>query len=167
MRNLFLVSVAALALVGCSQTSDKISLEKSQMQIREFQTRSYDTADAKAVMKTVLDVLQDDGYIVKNAVPDLGLLTATKEDDLEESGEAFWKTFWMGHHATWKKHAIIEASCNVSSHNNQSKVRANFVVKVMDNKGGTVEVKQIDDQAFYQKFFSKVDKGIFLNKEKL
>ena len=36
----------------------------------------------KLVMKAMLNVLQDDGYVVKNAVVDLGLITATKEIDV-------------------------------------------------------------------------------------
>jgi hypothetical protein len=40
-------------------------------------------------------------------------------------------------------------------------------VKIMNNKGEVVDVTQVDDAAFYQDFFSKVDKGIFIEKEKL
>jgi len=37
----------------------------------------------------------------------------------------------------------------------------------LDNKGGIREVKQIEEEKYYQDFFSKVDKGIFIQKEKL
>ena len=47
------------------------------------------------------------------------------------------------------------------------KVRVNFQIKTMDNKGGVVEVKTIEDPIFYQEFFAKVDKGIFIGKQKL
>jgi len=69
----------------------------TQTQIREFQTRYYDTNDVKLVMKSVLNVLQDDGFIVKNAVPELGLLTANKEIDLSNSKrnkDDFWEQFF-------------------------------------------------------------------------
>jgi hypothetical protein len=168
MNKLFLLSVPlfSVALVGCTQKPE-VSIEKTQLQIREFQTRTYETADSKEAMKAILNVLQDDGYIVKNAVADLGLITATKEADVEDGGEKFWNTFWLGYHATWKKNSLIEASCNITNANNKTKIRANFQVKVVDNKGGTIEVKQVDDEKFYQTFFSKVDKGLYLHKEKL
>ena len=44
---------------------------KTQLQTREFQTREYDTNDTKLVMKAVLNTLQDEGFVVKNAVVDL------------------------------------------------------------------------------------------------
>lgn len=170
MRSIFLLStvlVLPVLLTGCASKGEDTPLEKTQLQIREFQTRSFDHKDEKAVMKAVLDVLQDDGYIVKNAVSDLGLLTATKEVDVENGGEKFWSSFWLGHHATWKKNSLIEVSCNISSRAEKTKVRANFQLKIIDNKGGVVEVKPLDDEKFYQTFFSKVDKGLFLHKENL
>ncbi|EAU56071.1 hypothetical protein [Mariprofundus ferrooxydans] len=67
------------SLMGCA-TQQPIP-EKTQLQIREFQTRTYDTNDYKMVMKAVLNTLQDDGYIIQQANVDLGLLTAKKEID--------------------------------------------------------------------------------------
>lgn len=169
MRFMYMVSVALLPFMvaGCSSKNSDVPLQKTQLQIREFQTRTFEHTDEKAVMKAVLNVLQDDGYIVKNAVSDLGLLTATKEVDVEKGEERFWNTFWLGHHATWSKNSLIEVSCNISMLGSKVKVRANFQLKTMDNKGGTVEVRPVEDEKFYQTFFSKVDKGVFLHKENL
>jgi len=38
---------------------------------------------------------------------------------------------------------------------------------MMNNKGEVMDVRQIDDAKYYQEFFGKVDKGIFIQKEKL
>ncbi len=65
-----------------------------------------------------------------------------------------------------KKASVIECTANVSEYGNQVRVRVNFQVKVLDNKGGIREVKQIEEK-YYQDLFSKVDKGIFIQKEKL
>lgn len=140
---------------------------QSQLQIREFQTRSYETTDTKMVMKAVLNTLQDEGYIVKNAVPDLGLLTATKEIDVEDKATAVLLAVLSKGKATWPKNSIIEATANVSEFGTQTRVRMNFQVKTYDNKGAVREVKQIEDGNFYQDFFSKVDKGVFIQKENL
>jgi hypothetical protein len=119
------------------------------------------------VMKSLLNVLQDDGYMVKNSNVDLGLLTATKEVDVENKGEAFVASLLGGHEARWNKNSMIECSANVSEYGTQTQVRVNFQLKTMNNKGEVVGVKQIDDSKYYQEFFSKVDKGIFIQKEKL
>ena len=40
-------------------------------------------------------------------------------------------------------------------------------IKLMNNRGGVEFVGQIDNPKFYQDFFAKVDKGIFIEKEKI
>lgn len=149
----------------------------TQTQIREFQTRYFDTNDVKLVMKSVLNVLQDDGFIVKNAVPDLGLLTATKEIDLANSKQKrddFWEQFFLAmsksntnERETYKKLKQIEVSVNVSEYGKQTKVRANFQAKILDNQGNVLSVQSVSDAKFYQEFFAKVDKGVFLQKQGL
>lgn len=141
--------------------------EQTQLQIREFQTRTYETKDTKMVMKAVMHTLQDDGYIIKDANLDLGLLTAQKELDVTNQGEALLLSLLAGHKARYKKNALMEASVNVSEFGKEMRVRVNFQSKVMDNQGGVMKVQQVDDPKFYQEFFSKVDKAIFIAKENL
>ena len=162
MKNLIIFSIAiTLIVTGCA-TAPKT--QKTQLQIREFQTRTFTDVDSKIVMKAMLNVLQDDGFIVKNAVPELGLLTASREIDIENKGKAFAAALFGGVHARWKKNSTIEASCNVSDIKDGCKVRVNFQQKILDNKGGIVEIKQIDEQEFYQTFFTKVSKSIFIQR---
>jgi hypothetical protein len=138
--------------------------EKTQLQIREIQTRTYDTHDAKAVLKTMLNVLQDDGFIVTEANSELGLLSAYKDVDVQTKGAAFWGTVFE---TAWDKNATVEATANVSEFGNQTRVRVNFQQKVHDSYGGVAKVEQIDELEFYQQFFIKVDKGLFIQQEKL
>ena len=155
----------SMIMLGCATTD--VNTQKSQLQIREFQTRAYDTNDTKMVMKAMLNVLQDDGFIVKNAVVDMGLLSAEKSVDVQNNGEAFMIQFFGGQNAVWKKASIIECSANVSEYGKECRVRVNFQVKIMDNKGGIMKIEQINDEKYYQDFFAKVDKGIFIQKEKI
>jgi len=151
-------------MIGCATTYKP---PMTQLQIREFQTREYDVKDVKMVMKALLNVLQDDGYIAKNASVELGLLSAEKDVDVESKGEAFLCALFVGPQGRWKKHCVLECSGNVSEHGEKTRVRINFQAKTIDNHGAVMAVKQIDDPNFYQEFFSKVDKGIFIGKQKL
>lgn len=160
-----LLGLTAIFAVGCA--TGAATPVPTQLQIREFQTRTYDTNDVKMVMKAMLNVLQDDGFIVKNAVVDLGLLSAEKQVDIESKGEAFVAAFFLGAAATWKKACCIDCSANISDFGTQVRVRVNFQMKVLDNKGGILKLEQIQDQKYYQDFFAKVDKGIFIEKEDL
>ena len=164
-RSRFLLFTMFVFVFGCATGGAKP--QKTQLQIREFQTRTYETNDVKMVMKAVLHVLQDNGFMVKNAVVDLGLLTAEKEVDVESQGEAFFATFFAGAHARWKKANMVECTANVSEFGETTRVRVNFQTKIVDNRGGIMKIDQIEDPVFYQNFFAKVDKGIFIQKEKL
>jgi hypothetical protein len=157
--------IVSMLAFGCATRG--VTPQKTQLQIREFQTRTYETNDTKMVMKAMLNVLQDDGFIVKNAVLDLGLLSAEKSVDIENKREAFLAAFFAGANAVWKKASIIECTANVSEYGKQTRVRINFQLKVLNNKGGIMKIGQIEDEKYYQAFFSKVDKGIFIQKEKL
>ncbi len=177
MRNLFLtgcLTLFLLAFSGCGTTSvpgmvlSKKDKQKSQLEIREMQTRTFQTKDNQLVMKAMLNVLQDDDYIIEQINIEMGFFNAQKEVDVEEGDEKFWQRFWWGKaYATYKKNQIIDVTANVSDFGEEMRVRVNFRVKVMDNKGGVVIVRQVDDPEYYQKFFSKVDKGIFIEKEKI
>jgi len=165
MKNKWLLAMTVLFCVGCVTASGKT--QKTQLQTREYQTRSYDTNDYKMVMKAVLNSLQDEGYIVKNAVLDLGLLTATKEINVEDKGQVLLQKLLRKDKATWPKNATYEATANVSEFGSETRVRLNFQVKTYNNRGGVQGVRQISDAKFYQDFFAKVDKGIFIQKENL
>ena len=143
---------------------DRQIQEKTQLQIRQIQTRTYEISESELVMKAMLNVLQDDGFIVKTAVPGIGLLTATKEIDIEKMSESMAFYFFGGENPRWKKNSIIEATCNVGCFKDNCKIRVNFTHKVLDNLGGVVKIRQIYDQKFYQAFFFKVDKSIYIQK---
>ena len=104
---------------------------------------------------------------MKNAVSDLGLLSAVKQTDVQNTGEAVVAAIFAGPNARFKKNSETEVTVNVSDFGAKSRVRANFAVKVIDNRGGVISVNQIADEKFYQDFFSKVDKAVFLQKQKL
>ena len=138
--------------------------ERTQLQIRAIQTRIYEISESKLVMEAMLNVLQDDGFIVKTAVPEIGLLTATKEIDIERMSESMPSFFFGDANARWKKNSMIEVTCNVSYFRDKCKIRVNFTQKILDNLGGIIEIRQIYDQKFYQTFFTKVDKSIYIQR---
>lgn len=162
--NVFL-TLTFLFLPGCINSS--IEVPKTQLQIREFQTRVYPTTNTKSVMKALINALQDDDFIIRNADKELGFISASKELDVQDSTEAFLATLFNGPEARYKKNSIVEASINVSEFGPQTKVRVLFQVKTVDNFGGPVHSAAVSGEKFYQDFFAKVDKSIFLEREGL
>lgn len=174
MRTIVLGLCAGLIVCsGCGMVESTASLfekkhqSKSQLEVRQMQTREYDTNETRLVLKAMLNVLQDDGFIINQASPDLGFFNATKTINSEDKLARVWGTFWWGPHATWKENSIIDCTANVSQFGKKTRVRVNFQVKVMNNRGGCEEAHEVDDMNYYQEFFSKVDKGIFIEKENI
>ncbi len=161
-------SVAAfLFLTGCVSYHEVSERPLSQLEVREMQSREFDTKDVKLVMKSMMNVLQDEGFIIKNAVLDLGLLSAEKNMDIEDRHEAARAVFFEGPNARWEKELVLEASANVSEYGNKTRVRMNFQFKKSDNRGLPLTTKTVNDPAYYQTFFEKVSKGVFIQQENI
>lgn len=175
-----------LGVVGCTVVGrqQQPPPPQTQLQTRQPQTREYDTNDVKLVMKAVLNTLQDDGFTIKNAVVDLGLISATKEIDLGRTSRGstsgnddFWASLFRAaagvdrkpqpqQEIRYEKLKQIEATLNISEFGKRTRVRASFQAKILDDKGNPMEIYPVDDLKFYQDFFMKVDKGIFIEKQK-
>lgn len=155
--------LTTLMLASCTPVNREPAL--TQLQVREIQTREFETNDVKLVMKGMMNVLQDDGYIIKNAVSDLGLLTAEKDIDVSSKSEIFWASCVTD--GRWKQHSIQEISANVSAYGCRTRVRVNFQKKVYDNMGAVCSVEQDLCPDTYQSFFARVSKAIFFEEEKI
>jgi len=161
VRRIFWLALAPL--LGCAFAEPA----STQLQIREFQTRTYPVRDSKLVMKALINALQDEGFIVKHANTDLGLISASKETNVENANFALLMGLFGGDEARWEKVAIVECSANVTEFGDETKVRVNFQVKTLDNRGDVMDVRSVLDAEFYRRFFSKVDKSVFIQKQQL
>ena len=153
---------ATLVASGCHGAT----LPMTQLQVRQMQTRSFDIQVPKRALKAVLDVLQDEGFIPKEVNADVGYVYAAKELDVEDPEERVRAERLQGRkNARWKKNSIIECAANVTRRQRGVRVRLSFQVKVFDNNGRVLHVDTVREPRFYQDFFSRIDKGIFLERE--
>jgi PBP1b-binding outer membrane lipoprotein LpoB len=149
-----------LLISGCAPRV--VEQPMTQLQVRDIQSREFNTCDTKLVMKSMMNVLQDEGFIIKNAVFELGLLNAEKNINVENKTKAFMAAMCNGVNARWEKQQILEASANISEYGDKTRVRMNFQAKTLDNFGCPQDVQTILDGQYYRDFFEKVSKGIFL-----
>ena len=169
-----ILSISLLLFIsGCGLFTGTIDLSgsgkqlKRQLEIRQMQTREFQTTDTKMVLRAILNTLQDEGYMVRQINTEMGFFNATMEIDDENTFGKVWCSFWWGPHGTWRENSAVECTANVTLHGEVTRVRANFVIKSMNNRGGVTKIHTVEDPKFYQEFFSKVDKGIFIEKEKI
>lgn len=67
-----------LSVVSCASQNAVITDGGSQVQVRQIQTREYDTLDKKDTLRSVLSTLQDLGFVIDKADYELATITATK-----------------------------------------------------------------------------------------
>ena len=81
---LFVICIASLPACARKKQEENIITPMTQLEKRQFQTRTYDSADKALVMKAMLNVLQDEGFIVYNANPLLGFIYGVKDFDTSD-----------------------------------------------------------------------------------
>ncbi|MGD8561070.1 MAG: hypothetical protein PVG03_00975 [Desulfarculaceae bacterium] len=158
-----------VGLVGCVPTPKPPPKPNvTSMQLREMQSREYEGTNMQNVMKAVIAALQDEGFIISEAAMELGLITAAQEiyevDEATKNYVEFWWGSGVGTYQTTKR---LEASVTVREHGKKIRVRLNVVAKALSNAGGIIWSQPVYNPEAYQKVFAKIDKALYLEKEKI
>lgn len=169
------------AATGCRTTFSPPSPSVlAPSEVRAMQTRTYDGLTQHLALKAVVDVLQDEGYIVDYGNTELGILHATRLGSFggeigfstrQPLTEQFTPQFQVGP-------ASFQATVNVTEYRTQTKIRVSlqrFVPTALAffNAGGnSLPVfsqlsTAVVDAKTYQELFAKIDRGIFLQKQGL
>jgi len=71
--------LSTLPLTACVMPkAADVTGSQSQVEIRQMQTREYNTLDKQLAMRSAIATLQDLGFIIDNADLELGTITATR-----------------------------------------------------------------------------------------
>ena len=144
--------------------------QKGMLEIRDIQTRYYDTKNETAVIKAVVATLQDNGFIIQNIEDELGYMRAKKEIKLKRTNKgrvacyttclvlnatSLGLSFVMNPSAEMgmyqnsmqiknevAPHTVIyDSNVTVETIGNRVKVRFNVIEKVLENGDGYTTVK--------------------------
>jgi len=134
MKSLKITFFAAfLAITGCATHDTRILGADNQVELRNMQTRSFDTSDKTVVVRNVISTLQDLSFVIDKADTDLGTVSATRL----VSGNKVRMT----------------VTARPSSSGKSTIVRAN----------AQYNLKPIENPKIYQDFFSSLSKSLFLS----
>ena len=67
-----------LLATACAAPTDVITSSGSQVELRQMQTRHYDTLNKRDTLRSIVSTLQDLGFVIDKADFDLATVTATK-----------------------------------------------------------------------------------------
>lgn len=175
MRNLFLLLfiVFLATTFGCSSKKVVEESTKSQLELRNIQSKTINFTNTDFIIKALVQVLQDDEYTIENLDSSVGYFMATKALDAGKEKYEFklydiyypiavYKYLSLGRNI-----AEVKSTISVRGYDKNSKVRASFKIQISKENGKVVSIKTIDDPKFYQEFFAKVDKALFLEKNNL
>lgn len=76
--SLFIAFIFVLNFAN-SVNAKSSKVAKTTMEIREMQTRYYNTTDTQKVMKAVINTLQDNGFVIQDGEMELGYIRARKD----------------------------------------------------------------------------------------
>jgi hypothetical protein len=173
MKNIIYILIIMFFYAGCSNKPIVESTTKSQLELREIQSKKISNTDIKFLSKAILQVLQDDEFIIVNSDSNLGYFNAKKKlDGGRESYEFAWYDVYYPI-AIYKLATLdrlvkeVNATVSIRIYENHSIIRASFNSDLLDESGKLKSSRVIDDSKFYQEFFSKVDKALFLERNNL
>ncbi len=132
--------ILIFSLTACvaNQKPPVVLSEKSAVELRAMQSRTFETHDEKKVFRAILAVMLDLGYAVTSLEPKAGTITGNKLAQLD-----------------------LTASISASDEKTTT-VRANAVVKISPQK--EIPPHQVDSPEFYQKrFFEPLSQALFLD----
>jgi len=168
-------NVASGAIAAFKADSEQAELdanqkpELTQLEIRQMQIRDFATTDVRNIQQVALAVLQDEGFVVTNANAELGLLSASKtlhEKEVDDTGTAFVKGFFGFWNIATEEWSSIEATLTVTPFGEQARVRYSGRLSATSSDGRT-NYEAIHEPEFYQDFFTKLEKGLFIEGQQL
>jgi hypothetical protein len=83
MKRSFFALMLIATTQGCAPVHDQVldtSETQTQLQLRQVQSRTFETSDKERSMRAVIATLQDLGFVIDKADLTLGTVSATKLD---------------------------------------------------------------------------------------
>lgn len=172
-------ALLALFLGACASVPDSAGVRppQSPLELRQAQSRSFETADSRLVLKAALNVLQDQGFVIRHADADLGIVTAVMEWRSRQPNRGLRVLKWVAAVPTYgaallvpsgrTEFSSIEVNVNVTPEAARTRVRISLVSRVTGKKGEVLSVRSVEDPLAYQRLLAGLDKAVFLEEEGL
>lgn len=170
-KQLTILSLLAISLLfampaqAVKLPKKEIITSKAQLDKQQYQVHQYSGVSKTTLMKAILNVLQEEGYIVNNANSMLGFISGTKEFSTFGKSIDLVKEFGSPRGMYGAKVAVVDVSVNVTELGKDLKVRMNFKRKLLNTYGNAQRIDEINSEEYYKKYFALVDDEILALKK--
>jgi hypothetical protein len=175
-RPLLLLLAYTVLLAGCAPLIPKEALQLSpeSLALRQLQTRRFETKDEKALLAAGAALLQDLGFTIDASATELGLIVVSKDRSAVEAGQVAASVFLGLLTALagapvivpWDEKQKMRASLVTHPYgpnNENTLVRITFQRVVWNTQQKISKTEPLNDPKFYQEFFEKLSKAVFLH----
>jgi len=179
----FLSLLLCIMLAGCeTYPRNAFRLSESVMQVREMQTREYQSVSDAEILSASAAVLQDMGYAIDEIEKPLGVLSASKRADASNRLEFFGSVIADGVKCVFTLLRGCDGK-NYSEIGDVQDIRMTLVSRpqidneddvivrvtiqrvIWDKKGRVSLQETVTDSQVYEMFFAKMSTAVFLEQE--
>ncbi len=174
MKKLLIIVLLLGSLFSCIAPMK----HKTQLEIRVMETRDYDAKNIKVVLKALMNVYQDEQYMLVEAVSDLGVINAVRTRRVGPLLYEPFAVFVKKHEEKKDKEGnkkevelyrlieIVSSSAHVTKFGKKFRVRVNFNIKNLDQFSNIYNLEKVErEEQFHKNFFNALDKSIYLENE--
>ena len=159
--------VLVLFMAGCETTAPKNALQWNErtMQNRQMQSRRFDTADEKKILRGCALLLQDLGFNLTASESAVGLINAQKDRTAVEGDQVAAKVLaaiFLDADVTIDARQKMKASIVTRPQEGKIIVRVTFQRVVYDEQGHVSRQEPLNEPGYYQEFFERLSKSLFL-----
>ena len=170
-----MASLLAVATTACTPKIPEgaLALSPQSLENRQIQTRRFDTEDESAILSAAAALLQDLGFTLDEASPELGLLLASKDRSAVDPGQvaaALFLALLTGVATPTDKNQKLRASVvtrPIGEAPGSIAVRVTFQRIVWNTQGLVTKRESLNDPKAHQEFFDKLSKSVFLEAHEL
>jgi len=169
-RAVVVALIAGLGAAGCALPDHQNALRLSSESLaqRRLQTRYFETSDEHRLLTSATAVLQDLGFTIDDSESGFGLVVGSKQRDATEVGQvvvAILVAVFTGAWMPTDDEQLMRASVvtrPIGEEGEWTAVRVTFQRVVWNTDGHVTKSESMTDPAFYQAFFARLSKAIFL-----
>ena len=165
-----LLFVSAIILFGCAPKipKDALALTPESLKLRHLQTRRFDSKDEKSLLAAGAGVLQDLGFTLDESETKLGVIVASKDRSAVETGQVISAILlaFLGVPMPIDKTQKIRASLitrPAGTNEESTLVRVTFQRIVWNHERIISKTEPLNEPEFYQEFFHRLSKAVFLD----